>query len=374
MSLVAPRSPSRERELKQPVLDSVHERLLKSDESEPVEKDPGCCSCLVCCFGCLTFCGCRDWVCRKLVFFPPPCQYAVQLEVRESGMDSAVKQHVMYIRDEAGRLSDPHGGPDFSVYTVLTKRQQRICSTMIRHREAKTTILLSHGNATDLGFLRNHLLEISMALQVNVYAYDYTGYGLSTNYGRPTVADTTADAEAAFDHVTKELGVAVSDLVLYGQSLGTGPTLHLARKFNVKAVVIHSGIMSGLRVIRPYLESTYWFDIFPNIDLIAECRAPVFVIHGTEDEEINIRHGIQLYLSSNKKVQPWWVPGGGHNDIEFESRSLYFEKLRNFLNTLDGKQNNNNVIIHQPMEHPRNIEITHDDSKPEESQLKNASA
>ena len=35
-----------------------------------------------------------------------------------------------------------------------------------------------------------------------------------------------------------------------------------------------------------------WFDIFPNIDAAKQVSAPVFVIHGTEDQEIPIQHGI----------------------------------------------------------------------------------
>mmetsp|Transcript_7151 Transcript_7151/g.11309 ORF Transcript_7151/g.11309 Transcript_7151/m.11309 type:complete len:340 (-) Transcript_7151:636-1655(-) len=287
-----------------------YERLNTSEDDlghGNQEEDPGCCTCLICCFGCLSLCGCRDWVCRKLVFFPPHCQYMVQVEIKEKGLSSVMKQHVMYIRDETGRFSDPHGGAHFKVYMVPTKRRQKICTIFIRNPDAKSTFLISHGNATDLGLLRNHLLELSMVLDVNVYAYDYTGYGLSTNSGRPTVRDCLADIEAAFQHLTNVIGIKEKDVILYGQSLGTGPTLHLARKHPaVRAVVLHSGIMSGLRVIRPFLKDSYWFDIFPNVDIIRECKSPIFVIHGMQDEEIDILHGRQLYAKSAQKIAPWY--------------------------------------------------------------------
>jgi len=296
------------------------------------EKDPGCCTCLICCFGCLTLCGCRDWVCRKMVFFPPPPQYQVQVEVAERGnQKQAIKRHVMYVRDESGRLGDPYHDQFFHVYVLPTKRGQRICTMHIIHPGSSITFLVSHGNATDLGLLRNHLLEFSKVLKVSVYAYDYTGYGLSTNHGRPTVGDCLCDISCAFGHLTNVLGVPSNQVVLYGQSLGTGPTLELARKVPVMGVVIHSGIMSGLRVIRPFIKSTYWFDIFPNVDIIGESKAPVFVIHGTNDQEIDIRHGRQLHASAKTKLDPWWVEGGGHNDIEFDTRHQYFTRLKRFL-------------------------------------------
>mmetsp|Transcript_33878 Transcript_33878/g.47251 ORF Transcript_33878/g.47251 Transcript_33878/m.47251 type:complete len:86 (+) Transcript_33878:1236-1493(+) len=76
-----------------------------------------------------------------------------------------------------------------------------------------------------------------------------------------------------------------------------------------------------------------------------------------QDEEIDIRHGRQLYAKSGQKLAPWWVDGGGHNDIEFETRGLYFQKLKSFLKEVGGekkesshtppKRENEEVIEHQ---------------------------
>lgn len=52
------------------------------------------------------------------------------------------------------------------------------------------------------------------------------------------------------------------DVILYGQSVGSGPTLELASRLpNLRAVVLHSAIASGLRVMYP-VKRTYWFDIY----------------------------------------------------------------------------------------------------------------
>jgi hypothetical protein len=57
-------------------------------------------------------------------------------------------------------------------------------------------------------------------------------------------------------------GFKQEDLILYGQSVGSGPTLHLASKLqNLRGVVLHSAILSGLRVLYP-VKVTFWFDIF----------------------------------------------------------------------------------------------------------------
>lgn len=58
--------------------------------------------------------------------------------------------------------------------------------------------------------------------------YDYSGYGAST--GKPSEYDTYADIEAAYECLQTDYGVGQEDLILYGQSVGSGPTLHLASK------------------------------------------------------------------------------------------------------------------------------------------------
>lgn len=63
------------------------------------------------------------------------------------------------------------------------------------------------------------------------------------------------------------------DVILYGQSVGSGPTLDLASRLSrLRAVVLHSPILSGLRVMYP-VKRTYWFDIYKvNIIFLAVCK------------------------------------------------------------------------------------------------------
>jgi pimeloyl-ACP methyl ester carboxylesterase len=65
--------------------------------------------------------------------------------------------------------------------------------------------------------------ELSHLLAVNVCAYDYTGYGASS--GLPSTANTRADITAVLGALQEHHGVAPRDVVLYGQSVGSGPTV-----------------------------------------------------------------------------------------------------------------------------------------------------
>lgn len=65
-----------------------------------------------------------------------------------------------------------------------------------------------------------------------------------------------------YDCLQTEYGISQEDLILYGQSVGSGPTLHLAAKLpRLRGVVLHSGILSGLRVLC-HANFTFCFDIY----------------------------------------------------------------------------------------------------------------
>ena len=60
------------------------------------------------------------------------------------------------------------------------------------------------------------------------------------------------------------------NIVLYGQSIGTVPTIDLASRYEVRAVILHSPLASGLRVACPDTKKTWCFDVFPSIEKICK--------------------------------------------------------------------------------------------------------
>ena len=66
-----------------------------------------------------------------------------------------------------------------------------------------------------------------------------------------------------------------------------------------------------------------------SIDKASKVTSPVLVIHGTEDEVIDFSHGLAIYERCQRTVEPLWVEGAGHNDVELYGQ--YLERLRQFI-------------------------------------------
>lgn len=124
----------------------------------------------------------------------------------------------------------------------------------------------SHPNHPDLGYMVDTYLDMCYNLSIAVIGYDYAGYGQSE--GKPSERNQVLEIQAVYEFAVKELQVPWNHIILYGQSIGSGPSVALASDSNylIGGLIIHSGFMSGLRVIDPYMRETPEEDLFPNIE------------------------------------------------------------------------------------------------------------
>lgn len=196
----------------------------------------------------------------------------------------------------------------------------RIPAFFIERPDATTTILFSHGNAEDLGMIYDWFHDLAKVLKVNIMAYDYTGYGKSN--GIPCEDGCYADIDAAFRYLTEVRKLQPEQVVLYGRSLGSGPSCYLASRTasegrTVAGVILQSPLLSAYRVAFNF-RFTMVGDRFPNIDYAPSIKCPVFIIHGTQDEVVPFWHGQELFLALPQpwRAKPFWVEGAGHNNIE----------------------------------------------------------
>ncbi|XP_076902784.1 uncharacterized protein LOC143557636 [Bidens hawaiensis] len=242
----------------------------------------------------------------KFAFFlPSPPTY--QIKKQDDG-----KLYAIYTSAASAGGND--GGCSIDVLSLPTRRGNKIVAFYLKNPYARLTLLYSHGNAADLGQLVDLFVQLKANLRVNLMGYDYSGYGAST--GKPSELNTYADIEAVYERLQTEYGVSQEDLILYGQSVGSGPTLHLASKLpRLRGIVLHSAILSGLRVVC-HVNCRFCFDIYKNVNKIKKVKCPTLVIHGMEDDVVSWLHGNRLWKKAKDPYEPLWIKGGNHCNLE----------------------------------------------------------
>uniref|UniRef100_A0A0A9Z9R2 Abhydrolase domain-containing protein FAM108C1 n=2 Tax=Lygus hesperus TaxID=30085 RepID=A0A0A9Z9R2_LYGHE len=257
----------------------------------------------------------------KLAFGPPPPSYQFQ---QVEGSD---KMEIVF-DDTADWMYGDRERQKLECVYAKTSRGNKIGCMFVRVTNySKFVIVYSHGNAVDLGQMSSFYYGIACHMKCNVFSYDYSGYGVSS--GRPSEKNIYADMMAAWEVLLKTFSVREEQVILYGQSIGTVPTIYLASQTKPKAVVLHSPFTSGLRLLIPSTKKTNCCDVFPNIDRVPSITSPVLVIHGTHDEIIDLSHAVQIYQSCIKPLEPLFVEGAGHNDVDLYQE--YLDRMKKLI-------------------------------------------
>eukprot|EP00592_Proboscia_alata_P010933 CAMPEP_0194352728 /NCGR_PEP_ID=MMETSP0174-20130528/1172_1 /TAXON_ID=216777 /ORGANISM="Proboscia alata, Strain PI-D3" /LENGTH=421 /DNA_ID=CAMNT_0039120983 /DNA_START=551 /DNA_END=1816 /DNA_ORIENTATION=- len=174
-----------------------------------------------------------------------------------------------------------------------------------------------------------------------------------------------ADITAAYLYLTNVLSVPSWTIILYGRSLGSGPTTYLAsklHKYNNKyrqyvlmkqepskrhrvaphlpaplgGMILHSAFTSAIRTLFDVGSFTLSQDKFSNIDVIHSIptSCPCFLIHGKKDEVVPFEHAKTLHSRLPKECAiypPFWAEDAGHDNIESRFSKLYGRLTMEFL-------------------------------------------
>lgn len=183
-------------------------------------------------------------------------------------------------------------------------------------RAGRPTIVYFHGNAGNIAS-RGGRMARYQALGYGVVMMSYRGYGGST--GQPSEADNVADARQLYRQLIAE-GLAPVDIVLYGESLGSGVAVQLAVADPVGAVILDAPYTSILNLalrtyfylpVRPLLADRYESD-----RRITGINAPLLIMHGRRDGVIPVEMGEALFALATEPKKLVVFPNGGHSDLD----------------------------------------------------------
>jgi fermentation-respiration switch protein FrsA (DUF1100 family) len=182
-------------------------------------------------------------------------------------------------------------------------------------RPGQPTLLYFHGNGGTL-LARADRIRRFLGDGLGVFMPAYRGYSGST--GSPSEAALIADAKLAHDHLLG-MGLRPEDIVIYGESLGTGVAVQLAADRRAAGVVLDAPYTSLLDIARlhyPFIPvKLFLLDTFASVDHIKRIDAPLLVMHGTEDRVIPLESGKALYDAANQPKQMAVLRGAGHSDL-----------------------------------------------------------
>jgi len=244
---------------------------------------------------------------------------------------------MLYLPELGGR--EPPATPavlglDFEDIYFETDDGERLNGWWVQAPDAGGTLLFFHGNAGNIGH-RLDSIRIFTDLGLNVFIFDYRGYGRSS--GKPSEQGTYEDAMATWRWLTEERGIAPEQILLFGRSLGGAIATELATQVEAAGLILESCFTSvpdrgaELYPLLPVrLLARFQYD---NRTKIGRVEMPLLVVHSRGDEIIPFHHGERLFQAAREPKRFLQI-NGGHNDGFLLSGERYRQGLEVFFDEL----------------------------------------
>jgi len=194
------------------------------------------------------------------------------------------------------------------------------------------TLIFFHGNA---GSLENRIHKLNHFRDMNINFLIIAWRGFSGNNGNPSEQGLYEDGKSAIDWLIKK-GVSEKNLILYGESLGTGVATHLAQNKNFAGVILETPFTSMIDAAKkfyPYIPVKLLLkDKFENYKKIKNINLPILIMHGEVDQLVPFSMGKKIYEIANEPKYSYFTKYDNHM-MEYDENLIL--ALKSFIKSLN---------------------------------------
>ena len=194
------------------------------------------------------------------------------------------------------------------------------------------TLIYFHGNA---GSLENRIHKLNHFQDMNINFLIIAWRGFSGNQGKPSEEGLYVDGKSAIDWVI-EKGVDEKNIILYGESLGTGVATHLAQNKNYAGIILETpftSMIDAAKTFYPYIPVNLLLkDKFENYKKVKNINIPILVMHGEEDKIVPFLMGKKIYEIANEPKFSYFTKYDNHM-MEFDERLV--NAIKSFIKSLN---------------------------------------
>ncbi len=243
-----------------------------------------------------------------------------------------VERGLMYAPESTYMKPGQAGLKGFREEILETADGEEVITWYSPAQRGQPTVLYIHGNA---GTLADRADRISnyQALGRGVLIMSYRGYSGST--GRPSEKANVADAVLAYDTL-RSWGTEPEDIIVYGESIGSGVAVQVAAKRPVSGVVLdapYTSIVDIAELHYPYLPGRLMMhDRYETLRHLKKVEAPVLVVHGELDRVIPVEMGRNVAARAPGPSEIVTFPEAGHTDHflygSYEAINEWIDRMR----------------------------------------------
>jgi len=225
------------------------------------------------------------------------------------------QRSMMYFPETVHTTPAQAGLPEAQEVSLTAADGVRIIAWYAPPRDDKPMILYFHGNGGALRYRVDRFRKI-IGDGIGLVAIEYRGYGGSN--GSPSETGLIADGEAAYAFAAARY--QAQQLVLWGESLGSGVAVALAAEKPVGRVILEAPFTSAAAVAA----TRYWYlpvrllmkDQYRSDERIGKVTAPVLILHGMHDHVVPFAMGERMFELTKAPKHIVRFIDGDHEDLD----------------------------------------------------------
>ena len=194
------------------------------------------------------------------------------------------------------------------------------------------TILYLHGNA---GSLENRVHKINHFNDMDINFLLLAWRGFSGNEGKPTEEGLYIDARSAVSWLINE-GVKEENIIIYGESLGTGVAAEIAQNKKFAGVILESPFTSMIAAAKSkypiFPIKLLLKDKYESDKKIKNIKSPILIMHGEVDKIVPFWMGKKMFEIANEPKYSYFSKYDDHM-LEFNKDLL--NSIKSFVNSLN---------------------------------------
>ncbi len=256
-----------------------------------------------------------------------------------AGMLLGLERYLIYAPDRQLETTPQSAGLAYEDVRFPAGDGTMLHGWLIPAPDARLTLLWFHGNAGNIGHRVDNIKYLHRLLRLNVFIFDYRGYGQSAGTHSDLSEEATyRDAEGALTYLRGRRDLAHTRLVYFGRSLGASIAVEAARHHPPAALILETPFTSlkeMARVALPFLPlGSLLRTKYDSLSKIREIRVPLLILHGDRDDVVPYEQGRRLFDAANEPKTFYRIRGARHNDTYIVGGQPYFDAWARFLEGL----------------------------------------
>jgi uncharacterized protein len=243
---------------------------------------------------------------------------AVLLVIVYVGMAAVLyfsQRSMMYFPETVHTTPEEAGFAGADELTLTSADGERLVAWYVAPHQGRPVVLYFHGNGGALHYRVERFRNL-VRDGIGLLGLEYRGYAGST--GSPSETGLIADGEAAYAYVAARY--PGSQIVVWGESLGTGVAVALAAEKPVGRVILEAPFTSAAEVA----SLRYWYlpvrllmkDQYRSDERIEKITAPVLILHGLHDHVVPYTMGERLFEQTKAPKHIVKCLDGDHEDLD----------------------------------------------------------